>query len=427
MSNFAPSTNHNVHPAGAEAERRYREELVGRAVDRSRGSVGLYASMDLNRDEKGGLASVIAERHAAAGKDGAARNLSEGNGWQDYGDVSLADTLRQNRSLAENLRLNGLETDGSGPVPGNEKALFYTDENGNDTLFYQMSGFNDDTGRPGNVVTISMPLDKATAKELYDGSLNDPSLLDQVAIAQIGALGLAGREDSFFRFTYGPSQRGGKDTWYSQSDRAKAVYRREPNGALTKNEVAYAAKRPVEVPSTAEALAPAAEAAPAPAVEYDVEQNAADNEIRRDALEQKSRGLTHVELMLYLDDGARSTSKNSDSRGATARNTVFNEVTGEPLDVAELEAIGLTDENYDAVESSMKEDVQGMIDYFTSDKTDAEAVHRAIGVLHLEVARIENAFMSEEGIPDDLKDAAMLRQVTLMEMAEELERQLAAQ
>lgn len=427
MSNFAPSTRHNTYPASAEAERRYREELVHRAVDQSRGNVGLYTSMDLNRDEKGGLAAAIAERHAATDKDGTARQLPDRGGWQDYGDVSLVDTLRQNRSLAENLSLSGLESQSSGPVPGNEKALFYTDENGNDTLFYQMSGFNDDTGRPGNLVTISMPLNKATAKELYDGSLNDPSLLDQVAIAQISALGLGAREDGFFRFTYGPAQRGGKDTWYSQGDRAKTVYRREADGALTGSEVTYANKRPIEVPGSQETAIAVVETAPQPAAEYDVQQNVADNEIRRDVLEKKSRGLTHVEIMLNLDDEARSATQGNDVRGAAARNTVFGEIAHEPLDFAELEAIGLTDENYEVMQASMKEELVETLDFFTNDQTDAEAIKRAIGVLQIEVARIESAFMGEEGIPDELKDAATLREAILMEVAEEMERRLAEQ
>lgn len=413
MSNFAPSTNHNFAPATAEAERRYREELIGRTVDQAQGKVMLYTTMDLSPEERRTVNASFAERHAASGQETVAATAPEQGGWQEYGEVSAVSAL-QRPGIKDLVQLNRISAPETGSVENNEKAVFYTDENGNEFLVYQMSGFYDDTGRSGNVVTIGLPIEAGTAQELYDGALRDPSLLDDIALAQLEAFGLGKRGTDFFRFQHGPTERNRKNTWYDQKERVKSIFRRGSTGSVEATQVAYATKQPLDVPGHAiEQLAEPMSQTPETPV-YDVEANVAANKIRSEVQGYRDRGISSAEIAVELW-GQRLAE--TDPSAIAAQETVYSEVLGEAVSpkeidmlVSEVSAIKANLEPGEDLEEKLADEIENTIEFALP---DGVSVDQMIQVLMAHSERLSDA-RTVDGSADD---SALYHKATAISIA----------
>lgn len=402
--NHVPS-NGNFSPSQQEAEARYREELMNRAVSESEGNTALYTSMDLNGEEQKKHLAAVKARLTRSGGTPLSDHGEYRGGLKDYGDIRWYDY----ESIIPS-ELNDTYRNSS-----YESVQFLEEKDGKIPIIYNYHAYKDNTGRPGSI-KLGFSVSPETALEIQEGLKNDPTLIDQIANGQLSALGLDDRLRGglgAFNLDMGPLKNYSPDP-----DRKKIVYSYDNNGQLVRDEVMYRDKKPLEVPGQAEQMQPVEQMHAAAVETYNVEENAAANKIRQKIADMRQQGLSHLDIALSIKDEGLNLDPNSDEATAKAYDTVYLELMSED-DYDEFRNMDVTPKNYADVEAAVRQELEESLEFFSVDK-DAQKL--AIDVMEDEYIRIEFIIM-DDSTPQDVREGAVLKWQLIGEMLEGMKEQ----
>lgn len=402
-----PDSTRNNRVSTPEAEKRYREELTRKVVAESVGSVAFHTSIDLSSEEKNKLNATLAERSVASGSEKPSHQAPEAGGWDNYGDVPF-EAIELLPEQQELRTLGSRFNDHEHP----ERVLFFKDNEGKDVVLYERTGLSDAMGRPNNVVSIAFQVSPETAKELVEDARKDPSIFTDIAIAQTQAIGMGeDRTDKYFQFALGPDRNRHNNRWYDQSVRSLAIRSLDENGEPINEDVMFRDKQPLLDSYTLE------DSSVAPAETYDITENIAASELRSQIDEMQRRGLSHLDIMLSLKSDGSELGTDAEIAQVKAYDTVYGELTQQPVNEDELKALGMTDQNRTEVERELREEIEGTIEFFNPDGTRTEQI---ISVLESEMNRYWNA--TDEIEDSSLLGACMLKCEVFGEIMEELQK-----
>jgi len=166
---------------GQNPEQRIREEMLSNILQQSEGSVAVYTSMDLSPEERAGMLEVQQSR----GGSPAEILSSDKGGWQNYGEQPIPSELPLREVYESRQKYS---------TPDEYESVFFKgNQDGTKTVVYEFRhpSFKDDTGRPGNKLTVSFTLPEQSAANLSEALHTAPGLINQVVEKQLSAVGLS--------------------------------------------------------------------------------------------------------------------------------------------------------------------------------------------------------------------------------------------
>ncbi len=168
-----------------KADQEYRQQLTNHLVETAVGTVGLHASMDLNKQGYDGMpgrnyGSPLAESLERR-NPGKKYSFRGGGGWGSYGDRELFDGP------------DDTMTNCFAELGGNHEelhAMVMPDGSAEVRYGFTAQGYTDGTDRPGNRLRLGFTTSAEAANALLAAATSDPRVLNVAVEAQVKAVGI---------------------------------------------------------------------------------------------------------------------------------------------------------------------------------------------------------------------------------------------